>query len=100
MSNIIYILCASAAAIYLVYEYCNGANYDFRILWIFGGNKTNGNVRTLEELLPNRDQDGYRLNPIAAADSDDTFIVDTVSYDDTYLRMNYYYKCVLFVVSW
>lgn len=42
-----------------------------------GSNKTNRNVRTLEELLPDRDQDGYRPNPIA---NRETFIINTASY--------------------
>jgi len=41
-----------------------------------GGNKTNGNVRTLEELLPNFDQDEYQPNPVP---NRDTFTINTVN---------------------
>ncbi|XP_060872662.1 proto-oncogene tyrosine-protein kinase receptor Ret-like isoform X2 [Metopolophium dirhodum] len=40
-----------------------------RIVWILGGNKTNRNVRTLEELLPNFDQDEYQPNPVPNRDT-------------------------------
>lgn len=41
-----------------------------------GSNKTNRNIRTLEELLPNRDQDGYQPNPVS---NRETFTINIVS---------------------
>lgn len=49
----------------------------FRILWVLGSNKTNRNVRTLEELLPNFEQDAYQLNP--AVPTRDTFTIHIVN---------------------
>lgn len=48
----------------------------FRIVWILGSNKTNGDVRTLGELIPNYNQDGYLPNPVL---SRDTFTINTVT---------------------
>ncbi|XP_060852344.1 proto-oncogene tyrosine-protein kinase receptor Ret-like isoform X1 [Rhopalosiphum padi] len=45
-----------------------------RIVWILGSNKTNRNVRTLEELLPNFNQDEYQQNPVP---NRDTFTINT-----------------------
>lgn len=49
----------------------------FRIVWILGSSKINRNVRTLEELLPNHDQDGHQLTTITNRDN---LLVNTVSY--------------------
>jgi proto-oncogene tyrosine-protein kinase Ret len=45
-------------------------------VWILGSNKTNRNVRTLEELLPNFNQDEYQQNPVP---NRDTFTINTVN---------------------
>lgn len=45
-------------------------------MWILGSNKTNRNVRTLEELLPNFNQDEYQQNPVP---NRDTFTINTVN---------------------
>lgn len=58
------------------YDNCVQTNVNFRIVWILGSNKTNRNIRTLEELLPNRDQDGYQPNPVS---NRDTFTINIVS---------------------
>lgn len=59
-----------------------------RIIWIFGSNKPNRNVRTLEELLPSRNQDGYQPNPIVS--TRDTYIMNTVSYIQLSFYCNYH----------
>lgn len=53
---------------------------DYRIFWFLSNNKANSNVRTLEELLPSRDRDGYQSSPIADRDN---FIINYVNHTIT-----------------
>lgn len=58
----------------------------FRIFWFLSSNKANRNVRTLEELLPNRDRDGYQSSPVADRDN---FIINYVNHTVNNDRYDY-----------
>lgn len=70
-------------------DYCVQTNTNFRIVWILGSNKTNRNIRTLEELLPNRDQDGYQPNPVS---NRETFVINVVSNEMVIIFAYFYQK--------